>query len=84
MTCKHNYVWDGDEPLLVCSDCGNMVDSRNGNELGNQYDQPTSKAELLPAEKIAMTIASEQLKRGENPPINITTVLVMALERIKR
>lgn len=31
---------------------------------------------------MALTIARSQVKRGENPPINTTTMLIMALERI--
>lgn len=39
-------------------------------------------AELLPAEHMTLTVARSQLERGENPGINITTMLVMALERL--
>ena len=39
-------------------------------------------SELLPAEKMVLTIARAQLERGENPPINMTAMLVHALERI--
>ena len=38
--CRHNYVWDGDEPMVVCSHCGDMVDTRNGNLLGNVREKP--------------------------------------------
>jgi hypothetical protein len=39
-------------------------------------------AVLLPAERLALTIARAQVKRGGNPEINVTTVLVMALDRL--
>lgn len=39
-------------------------------------------AELLPAENMALTVARAQVQRGDNPPLNITTVLVMALDRL--
>jgi hypothetical protein len=42
----------------------------------------TKPALLLPPERIALTVAKAQLRRGENPGINVTTVLVMALERL--
>ena len=35
------------------------------------------------AANIALTVASNMIKRGENPPINMTKVLVMELEKIK-
>ncbi len=37
---------------------------------------------LLPVEDLALTIARSYLDRGENPPINTTTVLVMTLDRL--
>jgi len=37
---------------------------------------------LIPAERLALTMARAQLGRGENPPQNITTVLVMTIERL--
>lgn len=42
----------------------------------------TPAATLLPAERIALTIARAQLARGENPPINTTAALALALERL--
>ena len=39
-------------------------------------------AELQPAESMALTVARAQIRRGENPEINVTTVLVMALDRL--
>jgi len=41
-----------------------------------------TKPHLLPVENMTLTIAKAQIARGENPPINTTTMLVMALERI--
>lgn len=38
MRCKHTYVWGDDEPLLVCTLCGDMADARNGNPSGNVRD----------------------------------------------
>jgi len=38
---------------------------------------------ISPEADMVLTIASNMIKRGENPPINMTTVLVMELERIK-
>ena len=40
--------------------------------------------DLLPAECIALTVAQAQLRRGENPPINITATLALAVERLSR
>jgi hypothetical protein len=37
---------------------------------------------LIPAERIALTVARAQLERGDNPPVNITTVLVMTIDRL--
>ncbi len=37
---------------------------------------------LLPAENMALTIAREQVGRGEPPTLNVGMVLVMALDRI--
>ena len=37
---------------------------------------------LIPAERMALTVARAQLERGENPGVNMTTVLVMALDRL--
>jgi hypothetical protein len=37
---------------------------------------------LLPAERMALTVAKAQLQRGENPEINVTAMLLMALERV--
>lgn len=39
-------------------------------------------SELLPAERIALTVARAAVDRGEPPGINVATVLVMALERL--
>jgi hypothetical protein len=37
---------------------------------------------LLPAENLALTVARSQLERGENPEINVTGMLVWALDRL--
>ena len=37
---------------------------------------------LLPPERIALTVARAQIKRGEDPTPNITAVLIMALARL--
>lgn len=37
---------------------------------------------LEPAENIALTIARAQIARGENPPLNTTVMLVIALDRL--
>lgn len=42
----------------------------------------TTDGKLLPAESIALTVARAQLERGENPPINMTATLVLALDRL--
>lgn len=39
-------------------------------------------AELLPAEDMALTVARAQVRRGEDPGLNTTTMLVMALDRL--
>ena len=39
---------------------------------------------LLPAEHVALTVASAQVRRGENPGINTTAMLVATLERLER
>lgn len=36
----------------------------------------------MPAENMALTVAHAQVERGENPTQNISTVLVMALDRL--
>lgn len=37
---------------------------------------------ISPEASIAMMMAKQQISRGENPPINTTTALLMELERI--
>jgi hypothetical protein len=37
---------------------------------------------LLPVERMAFTVAKAQIQRGENPEINVTAMLLMALERL--
>jgi hypothetical protein len=37
---------------------------------------------LLPAEQMVVTIARAQIERGDNPEINVTTALLMAVERL--
>jgi hypothetical protein len=37
---------------------------------------------LIPAERLVLTVARAQLERGDNPPINITTALVMTIDRL--
>ena len=37
---------------------------------------------LLPPERMALLLATEQIKRRENPSPNITAVLIMALARL--
>lgn len=37
---------------------------------------------LIPAERLAFTVARAQIERGENPPVNITTALVMTIDRL--
>lgn len=41
-----------------------------------------SHAALLPAERIALTIAQAQIQRGDNPEINVTTALLLTIERL--
>lgn len=38
--------------------------------------------QLHPAETMALTVARAQVRRGENPPLNTTAMLVMALDRL--
>jgi len=40
-------------------------------------------AELALVERLAVTVARAQLKRGENPPINITSVLMLIITRLE-
>jgi hypothetical protein len=42
----------------------------------------TDKNTILPAEHMALTVARAQIERGDNPPVNITTVLVMTIDRL--
>jgi hypothetical protein len=42
-----------------------------------------SEPVLLPAESIAVTVARAQLRRGENPEINMTDVLLMTVDRLR-
>lgn len=37
---------------------------------------------LIPAERLALTVARAQIERGDNPPANVTTVLVMTIDRL--
>lgn len=41
-----------------------------------------SAVKLHPAESIALTVARGQVERGENPEINVTTMLVLTLDRL--
>ena len=47
-----------------------------------QFSDQEPLSGLIPGERIALTVARRQLERGDNPPINITTVLVMAIDRL--
>lgn len=38
---------------------------------------------LLPAELIALTVARDQVKREVNPQLNVSTVLVMTVQRLE-
>ena len=38
--------------------------------------------ELLPAEKMALTVALAQVRRGDDPPPNTALVCVLALARL--
>jgi hypothetical protein len=44
--------------------------------------EQATPATLLPAESMTLSVARAQVKRGENPEINTTTMLVMALDRL--
>ena len=46
--------------------------------MSNDTDPPT----LEPGERMVMTVAEAQLKRGENPPINTTAALFIIIERL--
>jgi len=37
---------------------------------------------LIPAERMALTVARRQLERVENPPFSITAALVMTIDRL--
>lgn len=41
-----------------------------------------TEADLLPAERMALTVALAQVNRGEAPTPNIATVCVLALARL--
>jgi hypothetical protein len=41
-----------------------------------------SRNVLLPVESMTLTVARAQLQRGENPEINVTTMLVLIIERL--
>jgi len=45
-------------------------------------DQEPLPSGLIPAERLALTVARRQLERGDNPPLNITTALVMTIDRL--
>lgn len=38
--------------------------------------------DLVPAESMALTVARAQCERGDNPPLNTTHMLVLALDRL--
>lgn len=48
-----------------------------------EHEAAWDAVKLLPAENMALTVARAQVARGENPPINTTTVLMMALDRLR-
>lgn len=70
--------WDASEALEVATQCQTVHAEIDALDLG----RPPGTVALLPAENIALTVARAQLGRGENPPINTTTALVMALDRL--
>lgn len=45
-------------------------------------DQEPLPSGLIPAERLALTVARAQVERGESPTPNIAAVLVMALDRL--
>ena len=84
--------WDDDwvtgyVPVAVLAVARGALDKTEGGETtGNEREgtmgSPDARSVLLPAEHIALTVAQAQLRRGENPPINITTALVLTIERL--
>jgi len=70
-----------------CDECGQPPDAETHQvaaapEAVTVGEFVASHAALLPAEKIAVTIAQAQIERGENPQINVTTALLLAVERL--
>lgn len=53
--------------------------------MGETYipsDRDPLPSGLLPAERIALTVARAQLERGDNPTHSVTAVLVMTIDRL--
>jgi hypothetical protein len=58
-----------------------MSDERDPDPYAPSDREPLPSG-LIPAERIALTVARAQIERGDNPPVNITTVLVMTIDRL--
>ena len=82
--CQHTYVWEDDEPLLACTVCGDMRDSRNGNPLGNASDMGNyrrseykNEREHIDALEDRLTVLVRHITKGSirNPYTRLSEVL---------
>ncbi len=90
--CEHENVKWPTRPVpdawYPCPDCGERVGQRGGRVVTVHENNEAARRQqrqvtLSPAASIALTVASAQLRRGENPPINITAALVLELEALR-
>jgi hypothetical protein len=54
----------------------------DGEKMAADLASARRAVQLEPAERLAVTVASAQLARGENPPVNTTAALLLTIKRL--
>jgi hypothetical protein len=72
-------AWDGEESAQAWFD--RTEDAyRSPDLLANATAPHPGYRQLLPEERLAVSMATAQLARGENPPVNTTAMVLLALK----
>lgn len=73
--------WDGEESAQAWFDRTESA-YRSPELLADATAPHSGYRQLLPEERLAVSMASAQLARGENPPVNTTAMLLLTLQRL--
>jgi hypothetical protein len=73
-------AWDGTESAQAWFD--RTRDAYRNPETLTEATAYPGYRQLAPAERLAVTVASAQLARGENPPVNTTAALLLTIKRL--